>query len=180
LVPPESIDYDDAIDFKITGVMIQYYVACKTELWYFANHISYNDEDENIKIGRFVHERSFNSLKKNILIDDTISIDYVKRNSPNGIVIHEIKKSSKLREPAKMQTLYYLWYLKKKGIPNSSATITYPKERRKEEIHISASEESTIENILFDIRQIVKESTPPQPVKKPYCKKCSYYQLCWC
>jgi CRISPR-associated exonuclease Cas4 len=79
-----------------------------------------------------------------------------------------------------MQVLYYLWYLRKKGISNSSAIITYPKERRKEEIRISASEESTIENVLSDIKQIVKKNTPPQPTRKPYCKRCSYYHLCWC
>ncbi|MGH9953636.1 MAG: CRISPR-associated protein Cas4 [Nitrososphaeraceae archaeon] len=180
MLPTEFMDYDDANDLRITGVMMQYYTACKTELWYFANHISYNDEDENIKIGRVIHEQSFNRQKKNISIDNTISIDYIKSNSANGIVVHEIKKSSKLVEPVRMQVLYYLWYLKKKGISNSSAIITYPKERRKEVIHISASDESTIENILSNIKQIVKEGTPPQPMKKPYCKKCSYYHLCWC
>jgi CRISPR-associated exonuclease Cas4 len=174
------MEYDDANDLRITGVMVQYYAACKTELWYFANHISYNDEDENIKIGKVIHEQSFSRQKKNISIDSTISIDYVKSNSKNGIVIHEIKKSSKLAEPVRMQVLYYLWYLRKKGISHISAIITYPKERRKEELHISPSEENTIENILSDIKQIVKKSTPPQPIKKPYCKKCSYYQLCWC
>ena len=173
------MDYVDTSDLRITGVMVQYYAACKTELWYFASHMSYNDEDENIKIGKVIHEQSFNKQKKNISIDDTISIDYVKSDNSNGIVIHEIKKSSKLTEPTRMQVLYYLWYLRKKGISNSSAIITYPKERRKEELYFSPSDENTMKNVLSDIKRIVKESTPPKPIKKPYCKKCSYFQLCW-
>lgn len=67
----DNNDSDD--DKRITGVMVQYYVACKTELWYFANYVEYNEEDENIRKGRLIHEESFKKEKKNIGIDNTIS-----------------------------------------------------------------------------------------------------------
>lgn len=162
---------------KITGVMVQYYTACKTELWYFANHIEYNDEDENIRIGRMIHEKSFSNEKKNITIDDSISVDYIKRSS-GEIVIHEVKKSSKLKEPVRNQVLYYLWYLKQKGI-NASAVITYPKERRREKLFLKDAEQRNIESIILDIRRIVRQEVPPPPVKKRYCRQCSYFHLCW-
>ena len=108
----------DSNNSRVTGVMVQYYTACKTELWYFANNISYNDEDENIRIGRMIHKDSFENEKKEIQIDNCISIDYVK-NEKNDVVIHEIKKSSKLIEPVKDQVLFYMWYLKNKGIQYS-------------------------------------------------------------
>lgn len=165
---------------NITGVMVQYYTACKTELWYFANHISYNDEDENIKIGRLIHEESFKQQKKkNIQIDNSISIDYIKTNS-GEVVIHEIKKSSRLEAPVRSQVLYYLWYLKNKGIA-ASAMIIYPKERRrKQALYLSKTEEENIKNSLTEINQIIRLDKPPTPSKKPYCRRCSYFELCWC
>lgn len=168
----------DLNNSRITGVMVQYYTACKTELWYFANNISYNDEDENIRIGRLIHKDSFENEKKEIQIDNCISIDYVK-NEKNDVVIHEIKKSSKLMEPVKDQVLYYMWYLKNKGI-KTRAIITFPKERKKQKIILSSDDEKRIENILIDIRNIISLSSPPPPKKKLYCKRCSYFNLCWC
>ena len=44
---------------KITGVMVQYYVTCKRELWFFANGINLNYEDENILLGRLQQEKSY-------------------------------------------------------------------------------------------------------------------------
>lgn len=170
-----------AVDFKekrITGVMVQYYTACKTELWFFANNISYNEEDDNIQIGRLLHKNAFEREKKEVQIDNCISIDYVKNNK-NEVVVHEIKKSSKLLNPVRDQVLYYIWYLKKKGI-DSSAVITYPKERKTQKIILSKDEENRIEGIVDDIENIIKLPNPPTPIKKSYCKNCSYFTLCWC
>jgi CRISPR-associated exonuclease Cas4 len=170
-----NIDFDNN---RITGVMVQYYTACKTELWFFANNISYNDEDDDIRIGRLLHKNSFENEKKEVQIDNCISIDYIK-NDKKEVVIHEIKKSSKLLEPVRDQVLFYIWFLKKKGI-SSSAVITCPKERKKQKITLSKDEEVRIENILEDIKNIISLPRPPPPKKKLYCKKCSYFHLCWC
>ena len=157
--------------------MVQYYTACKTELWYFANHIEYNDDDDNIRIGRLIHEKSFSKEKKNVGIDDSISIDYVRKRS-GGIVVYEVKKSSKLEEPARNQVLYYLWYLKQKGV-KASAVITYPKERRRETLVLTDEKERKIQSILEEIPEIVRKEVPPAPVKKRYCRRCSYFNICW-
>ena len=52
---------------NITGVMVQYYIACKRELWFFANQINMNYNNDDISIGRHIHEKSF-SRKRRILI----------------------------------------------------------------------------------------------------------------
>ena len=36
---------------RVTGVMVQYYVACKRELWFFANQINMNYDNDDISIG---------------------------------------------------------------------------------------------------------------------------------
>lgn len=65
LLPTGSMDYVDTSDLRITGVMVRYYAACKTELWYFASHMSYNGEDENIKMDIFatsIFKTSINAM----------------------------------------------------------------------------------------------------------------------
>lgn len=161
---------------KITGVMVQYYIACKRELWFFANHINMNYDNVCIQLGRLIHEKSFSQEKKNISIDNIISFDFIKKKG--NIVVFEIKKSSRLEEPVRWQLYYYLWYLKQKGI-EAEGILTYPKERKREKVTLKKEIEERFPEILKDIESIVKEQNPPKPEKKPYCKKCTYYELCW-
>ncbi|MBD3190791.1 MAG: Dna2/Cas4 domain-containing protein, partial [Candidatus Heimdallarchaeota archaeon] len=134
---------------KITGVMVQYYATCKRELWFFAHGINQNYEDENILIGRWMHKKSFEQEKKSILIDNTISIDFIKRGKE--LLVFELKKSSKLPIGVRMQILYYLWYLKKKKGINAKGIISYPKEKRREEVVLGEMEQKRIEQALKEI-----------------------------
>jgi len=162
---------------RITGVMIQYYKACKRELWFFANQINMNIEDENVLIGKLIHEATFLKEKKNLLIDDTISIDFKK--GKENIIVFEIKKSSKLEEPAKWQLYYYLYYLKhKKGI-KAEGILVYPKEKKREKLILTEEREEELKKAIKEIPEIVSSPSPLPPVRKPYCKRCSYYELCW-
>jgi len=162
---------------SITGVMVQYYKACKTELWYFSHNVDFNECDENIRLGRIIHELFFKRQKKNLSIDNTISLDLLRKQSCPIIV--EVKKSSKLPESVKFQLLYYLWYLKNfKGII-TEGLITYPIEKKVEKIVLTSEFEREITKILTDIKQIVSLPQPPKPEKKRYCRKCSYFEFCW-
>ena len=161
----------------ITGVMIQYYKACKRELWFFANKINMNIDNENILIGKLIHETTFLREKKNFLIDNIISIDFKKGRE--NIIIFEIKKSSKLEEPARWQLYYYLYYLKKKKGINGKGVLVYPKEKRREKLVLTAEIEKELDKAIEEIPKIISSPKPPKPIKKPYCKKCSYYELCW-
>ncbi len=162
---------------KITGVMVQYYVACKRELWFYLNQINMNYEDENIILGRHIHKESYKREKKNILIDDTIDLDFIKQE--DGITIFEIKKSSKLEEPVRYQLYYYLYYLKHNYGIEAKGRLVYPKERKIEELELTPETEKEIEEILKGIEEVAMLKKPPDAKKKPYCKKCSYYELCW-
>lgn len=73
---------------KITGVMVEYYFICKKKLWYFANQIQMENEHENVLIGRMIDENSYIQERKNILIDGTINIDFIRKHRQ----IHEVKK----------------------------------------------------------------------------------------
>ena len=97
-------------NIPITGVMVQYYVTCKRELWFFANQINMNYNNEDISIGKYIHEKSYSRENKEIQFDNMV-FDYVKTNE--GINIFEIKKSSKLTIGAKYQLYFYMYNTKK-------------------------------------------------------------------
>ena len=159
---------------NITGVMVQYYIACKRELWFFANQINMNYHNDDISIGRQIHEKSFSREKKNINLGD-IAFDFIKTGDKN--VIFEIKKSSKLEEPVRYQLYYYLWNAKKMG-KEMEGMLVYPEERKREKLTLTLEKEEEIEKIIENIQKIVSQPLPPQVVIKPYCKRCTYYELC--
>ncbi len=162
---------------RITGIMVQYYVACKRELWFFINQINMNYDDDNIAIGRHIHEASYGEEKKNVLIDETINLDFVKRKG--NLIVFEIKKSSKLEEPVRYQLYYYLYYLKHNKNISAKGKLVYPKEKKTEEIELNEKIENEIEEIINGIHEISELANPPAAIRKPYCKNCTYYELCW-
>lgn len=160
---------------KISGVLIQYYVTCPTELWYFSHGINFENSSQDMLIGRLIHKESYKQSARNILIDDEIAIDVAKYSKK---VVYEIKKSSKYLEGAKYQLLYYLYYLKKKGI-YMKGVISVPKEKLSIEVELNDDEEKKLKEIIRGIKRVVSLKNPPVPSKKPYCKGCSYYEICW-
>lgn len=162
---------------KITGIIVQYYVACKRELWFFINQINMNYDDDNISIGRHIHESSYQSEKKNVLIDETINLDFVKLK--DNFIVFEIKKSSKLEEPVKYQLYYYLYYLKLHKKILAKGKLVYPKEKKTEEIELNEKIENEVKGIINGINDVSKLKNPPPAIRKPYCKRCTYYELCW-
>jgi CRISPR-associated exonuclease Cas4 len=151
----------------ITGVMVQYYISCHRELWFFSHKINMNREDPNIRIGKRIHQESYSREKKDITIGP-VSFDFTK---------DEVKKSRKLTKPAKYQLYYYLWFLDQQGI-EAEGVLTYPTERRREKIELTEGKKKEIEEIIKGIKEIVGRRDPPPPRDKPYCKGCSYFEFC--
>ena len=56
------------------------------------------------------------------------------------MVVGEVKKTSKFKESARMQLLYYLKQLKDMGI-QATGFLAFPKEKKKEEIILTAEDE---------------------------------------
>ncbi|NLX76425.1 MAG: CRISPR-associated protein Cas4 [Clostridiaceae bacterium] len=160
---------------KITGVMVEYYFICKKKLWYFANQIQMENEHENVLIGRMVDETSYIQEKKNILIDGTINIDFIRKHKQ----IHEVKKSKSIEEATIWQVKYYLYYLKKLGMEDIKGVIDYPLLRRNLIVELDENDEEKIEEVIRDIENIVAMPSPPAANKMKICSKCAYYELCF-
>ena len=162
-----------------TGTQINYYVICPTKLWLFSHFATMEHGSDLVLLGRILQESSYQWVKKDLMIDQRITIDFVKKG--DKLILHEVKKSSKMEKAHIMQLLYYIYYLKKlKGIEKAEGRIDYPKQRKVVRIELTEEKEREIERILKDIKRIVSLKNPPKPVYKKYCRKCSYFEFCFC
>ena len=133
---------------SITGVKINYYFICKTKLWLFSHNIQMERESEAVSMGKLIHESRYQRTKKDVIIDNTISIDFMKKG--DVLEVHDIKKSKKMEEAHKWQLLYYLYFLHKRGV-EAVGVINYPLLNKKEVIDPSENDFEEIEKILEDI-----------------------------
>lgn len=164
---------------KITGVLINYYFCCKRRLWFFGNKITMENTSDLVLIGKLIEKfyKENRNLEKNIIIDETISPDYLIKNKENIIVL-EIKKSSKLKNAAILQLKYYLWYLEQKGL-RVKGKLIIPEENYEEIIELREEDKIKIKEIIEEIKEIIKKDKPPKVQRMKRCKYCSYKLLCW-
>ena len=167
-------EHGDIGALRITGVMVSYYFICHTKLWLFAHHISMERENENVRIGKEIHEAGYKREKKEVELPG-IKLDFVRKG--NRLEIHEVKKSKRMKAAGRYQVLYYLYELRRRGV-DAVGVLNYP--LIKETVRIEPSEDDfmEMESILRDIRRIV--SGPYiQPEYRKICRKCAYFEFCF-
>lgn len=160
---------------RITGTKVAYYFVCKRKLWLFSHNITFEQESEDVKIGKQIGRDSYSNFKKDIQLDQAINLDFIR--SDGKLVVHEIKKSSKLEESHCWQLLYYLYYLKKRGV-SAVGELDYPTERKKVEVNLSSEKERKLETAIQDMNR-VSASAIPGVIDSPICKKCAYFEFCY-
>ena len=161
-------------ELAYTGTQVNYYLVCKRKLWLFSRNFEMERSSDLVLLGKLLHESSYPRKSKEIDLGP-IKIDFLAK----GCEVHDIKRSKKIEEAHVYQMLYYLYWLKKKGI-GAKGVIDYPLLRRKQAVELTEEKKKDIERVLSDIKQTLSNSAPPAVEKKSYCKKCSYYELCWC
>ena len=162
-------------DIKISGVMFYYYFVCKRKLWYFSQGIAMEQNNEDVAIGKLIDAKSYSREKKQILIDDTINIDFIDGNK----VIHEIKKSKTVNEAGIWQLKYYIYYLKIRGVEGITGLVDYPTLRKREKVTLTFEDTDEIERLLLNLKNIIEKPLPPGVINEKFCKKCAYYELCY-
>jgi len=168
----------DLTENKITGTQVAYFIICPRKLWLFTHQIEMEKYSEDVEIGKLISEESFERERyKEILIDDTLKIDFLKLGKE--IIINEIKKSRKMEDAHIWQLKFYIYYLKKLGIPCRYGIIHYPKLKRKIEVKLSKKDEEKIEDTLREIEIVKRLDKVPAVINKSYCKKCAYYSFCF-
>ncbi len=161
-------------DVRITGLMVQYYHVCKRELWFMSRGIDINRETTNIQRGTHVDETSYQDARSSFMIGNRIQLDVLDSGD-----IMEVKVSSALEKPAKMQLLFYLWFLREIYDVDKDGVLAYPKERKRKSVTLDEPATEKVESAIAGILNIVEQDHPPELEKKPYCESCLYQDICW-
>ncbi|EDM24312.1 CRISPR-associated protein Cas4 [Caminibacter mediatlanticus] len=158
----------------ISGTLINYYIHCKTQMWLFANRINLEDNSEDVRIGKVLHEISEEKV-------DEVSFEGIKVDKITKDHVVEVKKSDSDLEAAKWQLLYYLYVLKQKGIIKKGRIEVFEKRKqnkKKIEVILDDESEKKLLQIINDIKKIIN-SKMPTPKFENQCKKCAYYEFCF-
>jgi len=159
---------------RITGLMVQYYHVCRRELWFMSRGIDIDRETVNIQRGTHVDETSYRDARESFMIGNRIQLDVLDSGD-----IMEVKVSSALEKPARMQLLFYLWYLREVHDIEKDGVLAYPTERRRESVSLDEEATAAVEDTIAGILDVVGSDEPPPLEKKPYCDSCLYQDLCW-
>lgn len=165
-----------AAELPVTGTDVWYYFICKRECWLMMHKIAPDEEDDNVELGRFLHEYKFGRGKKEVSVE-SVQMDRV-RTIGGEIVVQEMKKSAKFKESARFQLLYYLQTLRKMGV-SARGELKFIEEHESEPVQLTEEAEAKLEQALADIRRIARLPVPPAPVKIRFCGKCAYREYCW-
>lgn len=161
-------------DVRITGLMVQYYHVCRRELWFMSRGIDIDRGSPNIRRGTHVDETSYRDKRQSFQINGRIALDLLDDGS-----VMEVKVSSSLEKPPRMQLLYYLWYLDRVLDIQREGVLAIPTERSRERVELTTDHALEIEETLEGIINTVEADAPPELEKKPYCDSCLYQELCW-
>lgn len=166
----------DNSNFPITGTHIWYYFICKRELWLMMHGIAPDQEDENVDIGRFLHEYYSKRGKEEVDIGSG-KIDRIKKVG-DELIIQEIKKTSKYKESSYFQLLFYLEQLEKMGL-HAKGELLFSEEKMKEIVVLQDDKRKQLYDAINEIQKIAKLPIPPSPKKIKFCRPCAYREYCW-
>ncbi len=161
----------------VNGTLINYYFHCKTQCWLHANRINLEDNSEDVRIGKILHEINEEKNK-----NTEISIDNVKIDKLTKEYLVEVKKSDSDVEAVKWQVLLYLYKLKQKGVIKKGKIEFIEKNRQKKKIHyvdLDEENEKELIEVLKNIEELINLEHPPPVVLEKKCKKCAYYEYCF-
>jgi CRISPR-associated exonuclease Cas4 len=161
----------------ITGVQINYLYVCKTKLWLFSHKIAFEQESDDVMIGKLLHETYFAHKKKNLILGK-IAVDFIENNQ--GVLLHEIKKSGSNMQGTVMQVAYYMYYIYKLSNQTvKEAVINVVSERRIIKIKPNPELFKNVEKSISDVKKVISSEKVPEPKRTPYCRKCAYRDFCW-
>lgn len=161
---------------NINGTLINYYFHCKRQCYLHANRLNFENDSEDVYIGKILHEIKDKSE------ESEVSIDNIKIDKLTSEYIIEFKKSDADVEASKWQLLYYLKILKDKEIYRKGKLVFDEKNKQnKKTIIIELNEEceELLQDLIKNISILINEEKAPDVGKSKKCKKCAYYDYCF-
>jgi len=164
---------------NITATLINLYHVCKRELWLHANEIRMEHTSDTVTEGKLIGENTYTdrAAKYTELELEGVKIDFYDAKNK---VVHEIKKSDKMEAAHEAQVKYYLYKLKQHGVEGATGILEYPTLRHTAQIVLTDEDILSIQRWEKDIMEIISREEMPGVIDKPVCKRCSYFEFCYC
>ena len=165
------------MNMKINGTLINYYFHCKRQCYLHGNRLNLEDNSENVKVGKALHEDKAN--KKS---NTEIEIDNIKIDKLTSEYVTEVKKSDADVQAATWQLLYYLKVLKSKGMVRKGKLECIEKNKANNKViyvELDDAREKELNNIIEQIEDLLLQDSVPATINKTTCKKCAYYEYCY-
>lgn len=162
---------------EVNGTLVNYYFHCKRQCYLHGNRLNLEDNSENVKIGKAIHEEK--SHEGN---NTEISIENIKLDRLTKEYLTEIKKSDADMEAGKWQLLFYLKILKSKGIIRKGKLECIEKNksiRKTVIIELNNDIEKELDQKVIEIEKLVSSDKIPVVERSAKCKKCAYYEYCY-
>ncbi len=162
---------------KVTGTLVNYFIHCKRQCYLFGNRINLEDNSEEVKIGKAIHEEK--AINSN---NSEISIENIKLDKITDDYIVEVKKSDADVEASKWQLLFYMYILKNKGIVKKGKLEFVEKNKQeKKVVYVELTDELEVElkKVIEEIEELIKGCDVPKAINDKKCKKCAYYMYCY-
>ena len=163
----------------VTATLINLYHICKRELWLHSNEIRMEHTSDTVTEGKLIGENTYTdrSAKYTELQLEGVKIDFYDAQNK---VVHEIKKSDKMEVAHEAQVKYYLYKLKQLGVEGATGILEYPTLRHTAHIVLTDEDVIDIQRWEADVLEIISREEMPGVINKPVCKRCSYFEFCYC
>ena len=155
---------------------MNYYFHCKRQCYLFGNRLNMEDNSEEVKIGKAIHEERDNRENTELAIEN------IRLDKLTGEYLTELKKSDADIEAAKWQLLYYLKVLREKGIERKGKLEFAEKNKvGKRTVLLELTEEAEAELRRYEkeIQELLEQEDIPPVLHTAKCKKCAYYEYCY-
>ena len=162
---------------RVNGTLINYYFHCKRQCYLHGNRLNLEDNSENVKIGKAIHEERSEKGK-----NTEISIDNIKLDKLTAEYLIEVKKSDADVNAATWQLMYYLKVLRSKGIERKGKLEFVEKNKGDKKIviiELSDENEVKLDDYVMKIESLIMGDEIPEVLSKGKCKKCAYYEYCY-
>lgn len=161
---------------KVNGTLINYYFHCKRQCYLFGNRLNLEDNSEEVKIGKALHE------ERNDRDNTEIAIENIRLDKLTTEYLTEVKKSDADIEASKWQLIFYLKVLKEKGmIRKGKLEFVEKNKSNRKTVFIELDEqlEGELEKYIEEIEELLSQDIIPPVLNKAGCKKCAYYEFCY-
>jgi CRISPR-associated exonuclease Cas4 len=141
-----------------------------------ANRINLEDNSEDVRIGKVLHEIKEDRFKQVEIKIDNIRIDRLTKE-----YLTEFKKSDSDPVAIKWQVLLYLYKLKQKGLHRKGRIEFHEKKNstKSQVIELDDDNEKELLEVLESIESLINMPKAPSAKFEKRCKKCAYYEYCF-